>query len=501
MPLNATELLVSLAEAGQMPLRVRLANALRDVIRGGQVVAGTTLPSTRILAQDLGLSRGVVVDAYAQLAAEGFVRSRPGAATTVVYVQAAALPEQWHSPPPAPRSGPELDLRPGWPDLSAFPRAAWARAARDVLTGLPDADFGYGEPWGCWELRRQLSGYLARVRGAATAPDGIVVVSGVTQGLTLLCRMLLRGGERRLAVEDPSNAVQRQLLGRLGMETVDVPVDDSGLRVDALADTGIRAVLCTPAHQYPSGAVLSPARREQLLRWASQTGALIIEDDYDAEFRYERAPLGCLQGMNPGHVALVGSVSKTLAPALRIGWVLTPPRLLAALRGIKRDDDFGSNAIAQHVLARLLESGLYDRHLRGLRRRYRQRRDAFVQAIGRRLPDWQVMGSAGGLHLTVALPPDVPEGRLVAAAAGLGLSVLGLEAMTGSTVSGPGIVVSYARATPDMSEDAVGRLVTAAQLLDQVTPEMEATAARASILWHDSGENESPATSRPSHHV
>nr|MBA2389230.1 PLP-dependent aminotransferase family protein [Geodermatophilaceae bacterium] len=237
MPLNATELLVSLAEAGQMPLRVRLANALRDVIRSGQVVAGTTLPSTRILAQDLGLSRGVVVDAYAQLAAEGFVRSRPGAATTVVYVQAAALPEQWHSPPPAPRSGPELDLRPGWPDLSAFPRAAWARAARDVLTGLPDADFGYGEPWGCWELRRQLSGYLARVRGAATAPDGIVVVSGVTQGLTLLCRMLLRGGERRLAVEDPSNAVQRQLLGRLGMETVDVPVDDSGLRVDALADT------------------------------------------------------------------------------------------------------------------------------------------------------------------------------------------------------------------------------------------------------------------------
>ncbi|MGI8702196.1 MAG: PLP-dependent aminotransferase family protein [Nocardioidaceae bacterium] len=294
-------------------------------------------------------------------------------------------------------------------------------------------------------------------------------------------------GKGRLAVEDPSNAVQRQLLGRLGMETVDVPVDDCGLQVDALAASGARAVLCTPAHQYPCGVALSPARREQLLRWAGQSGGLIIEDDYDAEFRYERAPLGCLQGMDSEHVALLGSVSKTLAPALRIGWVLTPPLLLPALRELKRDDDFGSNSIAQHVLAYLLKSGLYDRHLRGLRRRYRQRRDAFLQAIGHHLPDWQVMGSAGGLHLAVALPPDVSERRLVAAAAGQGLSVLGLEAMSGSTTWGAGIVVSYARATPDMCDVAVRRLAAAAQRLDQVTPEMEATAARESILWHDLG--------------
>ncbi len=486
MPLNATELLVSLAEAGGMPLRIRLATALREMIRAGQLTMGTTLPSTRILARDLGVSRGVVVDAYAQLAAEGYVQSHPGAGTTVVYVP-AALPEQWQRHRPAPRPVLELDLRPGWPDLSAFPRVAWARAARDVLKELPDADLGYVEPWGLWELRRQLSEHLARVRGAVTAPDGIVVVSGVTQGLTLLCRMLLRDGKGRLAVEDPSNAVQRQLLGRLGMETVDVPVDDCGLQVDALAASGARAVLCTPAHQYPCGVALSPARREQLLRWAGQSGGLIIEDDYDAEFRYERAPLGCLQGMDSEHVALLGSVSKTLAPALRIGWVLTPPLLLAALRELKRDDDFGSNSIAQHVLAHLLKSGLYDRHLRGLRRRYRQRRDALLQAIGHHLPDWQVMGSAGGLHLAVALPPDVSERRLVAAAAGQGLSVLGLEAMSGSTTWGAGIVVSYARATPDMCDVAVRRLAAAAQRLDQVTPEMEATAARESILWHDLG--------------
>lgn len=487
MPLNATELLVTLGETGRTPLRVRLAAVLRDAIRSGQLDPGALLPSTRILAQDLGCSRGVVVDAYAQLAAEGFVHSRPGAATTVGYVQAAALPARWHSDRPVTRPGPELDLRPGAPDLSAFPRRAWAAASRDVVRDLPDADLGYSEPWGPWEVRRQLAGYLARTRGAMTAPDGIVVVSGVTQGLTLLCRMLVRDGEDSIAVEDPSNAIQRHLLARLGLRVVDVPVDESGLQVDVLAATKVRAVVCTPAHQYPSGVVLSPGRREQLLRWASEAGGLIIEDDYDAEFRYDRAPVGCLQGMDAQHVALLGSVSKTLAPALRIGWVVTPPPLLPALRAIKRDDDFGSNAIDQHVLARLLESGAYDRHLRGLRRRYRQRRDAFIDALARRLPDWQVMGSAGGLHLTVALPPGMPESRLVAAAGGLGLSILGAEEMSGSTVAEPGIVISYARATLSMSEDAVDRLVKASKVLDQVTPDMVAAVASATDPWHDVG--------------
>jgi len=487
MPLNAAELLVTLVGTDRAPLRIRLANALREAIRSGQVSTGTTLPSTRILAHDLGLSRGVVVDAYAQLASEGFIRSRPGGATTAVWVPAATLPEHWLDHRPAARPNPELDLRPGWPDLSAFPRRAWAGATRDVLRDLPDAELGYCEPWGSAELRRHLADYLRRVRGAMTAPEGVVVVNGVTQGLSLMCRMLLRGGDKRLGIEDPSNAVQRRLLVRLGIEPVDIPVDGDGVRVDALAAAGIRVVLCTPAHQFPCGVALSPARREQLLRWAGDVNGLIIEDDYDAEFRYERAPLGCLQGMDPDHVALLGSVSKTLAPALRLGWVLSPPQLLTSLRGLKRDDDFGSNVIAQHVLARLLDSGQYDRHLRGLRRRYRQRRDAFVAAMGRRLPDWEIMGSAGGLHLTVSLPTGMPEGRLVAAAAGRGLAVLGLEAMSGRPVARPGIVVSYARSTPDMCEAAVDRLVRASAELDAVTPEMEAAATGSSILWNDIG--------------
>jgi len=485
MPLNATELLVTLDKRGRGPLRVRLAGALRDAVRSGQLEAGTTLPSSRVLAKDLCVSRGVVVDAYAQLAAEGYVRGRPGAATTVSDVPAATLPTGWRDDPEVSSAVPDLDLRSGWPDLATFPRRQWAAVTRDVLRDLPAAELGYSEPWGAWPVRRQLASYLARVRGAMTAADGVVIVSGVTQGLTLLTRMLLNAGEDRLAVEDPSNAIQRRLLGRLGVTVVDVPVDGEGLIVEALEDTRTRALVCTPAHQYPSGVVLSPARREQLLRWAREVGGLIIEDDYDAEFRYERPPVSCLQGMDPEHVALLGSVSKTLAPALRIGWVVTPPSLLAALRAIKRDDDFGSNAIDQHVLARLIESGAYDRHLRGLRRLYRQRRDAFVEALGRGLPDWQVLESAGGLALTIVLPPGLSERRLVAAAAGLGLSVLGLEAMTGHTSPAPGIVLSYARATPDMSAEAVARLIRASQILDGVTPDQEAAAARDATLWDD----------------
>ncbi len=492
MPLNAAELLVMLERSPSGPLRVRLAAALRDAIRAGQLVPGTTLPSTRVIAQDLGVSRGVAVDAYAQLAAEGFITTRPGTGTTVAFLPAAARPDFWTMGETVTAPVPDLDLRPGWPDLAAFPRREWAAAVRDVLGELATSALGYAEPWGPWELRRQLAVYLTRVRGAIAAPAGVVVVNGVTQGLTLLCRLLREQGQDRLAVEDPSNAFQRELLARLGMDVVNIPVDDQGLRVDALAGSGARVVLCTPAHQYPSGVVLSPTRRASLLRWAADADALVLEDDYDAEFRYERGPMGCLQGMDPLHVALLGSVSKTLAPALRIGWVLCPPQLLTGLRTAKRDDDFGSNAIDQHVLARLLELGTYDRHLRMLRRRYRQRRDALVEAFARALPDWEVLGSAGGLHLTVRLPDGVPEGRLLVAAAGLGLSVFGLGAMTAAANRPAGIVVSYARTTPDMAVEAVNRLVLAVHQLDQITPEMEATALANSVPWSTIPANPAP---------
>lgn len=462
MPLSSAGLLVRLEEAGRLPLRVRLTMALRDVVRTGQVAPGSTLPSSRVLARDLGISRGVVLEAYAQLTAEGYLLSRPGAGTTV------AESTQPHSRPLAAPATPQpdppgvLDLRPGTPDLSSFPRRLWLGAVRDTLNALPASDLGYGEPWGARALRVQLAEYLARVRGAMADPDSVVVVSGTTQGVSLIAQILVRRGHRTVAVEDPSNALQRRLLRELGLDVVDVAVDESGLRVDALAQTGARAVLCTPAHQYPTGVILSAERRTQLTRWAQDVDALVVEDDYDAEFRYGRAAVGCLQGLDDRHVALLGSVSKSLAPALRLGWVLAPPSLLDDLRQAKRNADFGSNGLDQHVLAELMGSGGYDRNLRMLRRRYAERREHLVGALAARAPSWQPIGAAGGLHLVVRLPPGSSEQGVVSASAAAGVLVLGVAGMTGRHPQGPALALSFARATPDMLDEAVRRLVLAA---------------------------------------
>jgi GntR family transcriptional regulator/MocR family aminotransferase len=287
----------------------------------------------------------------------------------------------------------------------------------DTLKVLPAADFGYTEPWGVPALREQLAHYLVRVRGAMVEPDAVVVVSGATQGISLLAQLLRRRGHTAIAVEDPSNAIQRRLLAETGLRVVDVPVDGHGLSVDALATTEARALICTPAHQYPTGVILSADRREQLSLWAREQKALIIEDDYDSEFRYGRPPVGCLQGLLPEHVALVGSASKSLAPALRLGWVAAPPSILADLRRDKSHADFGTCFLEQHVMARFLASTGYDRNLRVLRRRYGERRQALADALARHLPDWRVMGAAGGLHVVLQLPAGVQENGLVAAAA------------------------------------------------------------------------------------
>ncbi|MDQ3502454.1 MAG: PLP-dependent aminotransferase family protein [Actinomycetota bacterium] len=461
MPLNSAGLLVILEEGGRLPLRVRLTMALRDAVRTGQASPGSTLPSSRVLARDIGISRGVVLEAYAQLTAEGYLLSRPGAGTTVAATQPHARPVAAAAAPQHEPAG-VLDLRPGTPDLSSFPRRMWLGAVRDTLNALPASALGYGEPWGARALRVQLADYLARVRGAMAEPDSVVVVTGTTQGISLIAQLLVRRGQRAVAVEDPSNALQRRLLRDLGLEVVDVPVDDSGLRVDALAATGVRAVLCTPAHQYPTGVILSAERRTQLMRWAQDVDGLVIEDDYDAEFRYGRAAVGCLQGLDDRHVALLGSVSKSLAPALRLGWVLAPPGLLDDLRRAKSHADFGSNGLDQHVLAELMATGAYDRNLRLLRRRYGERREHLVGALAARAPSWRPIGAAGGLHLVVRLPPGLSEQGVVVAGAAAGVLVVGLAGMTGAHPQGPSLALAYARATPDMLDEAVHRLVLAA---------------------------------------
>jgi GntR family transcriptional regulator/MocR family aminotransferase len=464
MPLNANELLLAMDDQDRMPLRARLTTALRNAIRAGQLQAGGRMPSSRVLAGDLGISRGVVLEAYAQLAAE------------VV-----------HAPEALDRAAQRhllFDLRPGSPDVSSFPRRPWLAALRRTMLAVPDAALGYGEPWGVVELRTQLAHYLSRVRGAMVQPQSIVVVNGATQGISLMAQLLLRQGHRSIAVEDPSNAIQRRLLTDLGLEVVGVPVDEHGLRSDLLARTDARALLCTPAHQYPTGAILSAERREELVRWAAAVDAVVIEDDYDSEFRYGKSPVGCLQSLDPQHVAMIGSVSKTLAPALRMGWVLAPPALVSSLRLAKSHADFGSPALDQYALADFLASGEYDRNLRALRRRYSQHRDALTAALAHHLPSWEVMGVAGGLHLVVRLPDGVSESGLVAAAAAHDVHVLGVQTMTVEHPYGPALTLSFARGTPDMLGEAARRLAAAAQ----DAPAHDAAAAtdvRSGVDWYE----------------
>ncbi|WP_433210763.1 PLP-dependent aminotransferase family protein [Dactylosporangium sp. CS-047395] len=431
--------------------------ALREAITRGRLAPGTRLPSTRDLATDLGVSRGLVVGAYEQLAAEGRLISRRGSGTVVAEVVAPAPLRRADA---TERPAAVAPLRPGVPDLGAFPRTAWRRAYETALTSALDADFDYGDATGVPRLRAELAGYLGRVRAALVPPDGLIVTAGVTQGLALLARVLLARGTRWIALEDPGPAALRDHLARLGLDVVPVPVDGDGLDVAALARTRARAVVLTPAHQFPTGVVLAPGRRAEVVAWARRVDGLVVEDDYDAEYRYDREPVACLQGLAPDHVALVGSVSKVLAPGLRLGWLAAPPGWVDELCAAKHDADNGGPALQQLAFAEFLAGGAYDRHLRRARRLHRERRDAVVAAVRRHLPRARIGGIAAGLHLVVELPPGVDDLALAARAADAGLGPLALSTLRMRKAGPCGLVLGYAAHTPHELAAAVRKLAT-----------------------------------------
>ena len=407
-----------------------------------------------MLAEALHVSRGVVSEAYAQIAAEGWIEVRHGSAPVVRAVPVAAAPA---SPAAVATEPPRLDLTATAPDLSAFPRRAWAAALRRTLATMPDAALDYGDPYGDAELRAELAAYLIRVRGVAQAD--LVVTGGYTQGLWLTCRALAARGATRVAVEDPSLDDAWATIRSAGLEVVGLPVDDHGVRVDGLdAD----AILVTPAHQFPTGAVLAPERRRALLAW----GGIVIEDDYDSEYRYDRAPVGTLQRLAPDRVVYLGTASKTLAPALRLGWLLAPPPLAAAVAAERWAVDSGGAAIAARAYARLLATGEVDRHLRRTRREYRERRDRLVAALEARLPDCRVAGVAAGLHLLLRLPPGTDEAALVEELARRRIKVRGLAGYRLTPrPDEPALVIGYGR-LPSASIDAAVEAL--ADALDQL---------------------------------
>ena len=450
-------------ERGDGPLHAQVERALREAIRGVRLLPGTALPSTRALARELGVSRGVVFEAYGQLAAEGYLVARQGAATRVADGAVASVPRGR----PSRAFGDAVhDLRPGRPDLASFPRQVWLGAWRRALRSAPDAALGYADPRGAVQLRDALSSYLGRARAVAPDPQRTVIVNGVTQGVSLLARVLLRSGHTRIAVEDPGFHLHRMSLAHAGLEPVAVPVDDEGLDVGALAASGARAVLVTPAHQMPTGVVLSPGRRADLLAWAHECDGLVIEDDYDAEYRFDRDPVGALQGVDPDRVVYAGSASKALVNGLRLGWLVVPERLARPLALERIAADGGGPIVEQLALAGLLERGELDRHLRRTRRLYRKRRDTLVGAVHEHLPGGTVSGIAAGLHVLVRLP-GADERRLAeeCGAAGIALHTLGeLRVPTSgagaarSPEVAAGVVIGYAHLAEPAIVRAIGAL-------------------------------------------
>ncbi|MDX6326465.1 MAG: GntR family transcriptional regulator / MocR family aminotransferase [Nocardioidaceae bacterium] len=423
-------LALAVDRSADVSLGHQVQEALRTAIRSGMLRSGERLPSTRQLADQLGVSRGLVVSAYEQLLAEGYVVSAVGSGTRVASGLTGAddsTASETAEADPALVPAPKIDFGYGVPDLRAFPTRDWLWALGDALKAMPTADLGDGAVEGDAHLRAVLAGYHRRVRAGCADPAHTIVVGGFRQGLTLVLGALVAHGIERIALEDPGPRDHDQIARRAGLRVSAVTVDAEGVRVDQVRASGARAVLLTPAHQCPTGAVLSPTRRHELVRWAHEVDGVILEDDYDAEFRYDRQPVGSLQGLAPDRVVALGSVSKTLAPALRIGWLFTPSRFRDGILTEKDLSCRGVPQLDQAALARLIETGRFDRHLRKVRDSYGRRRDALLSAVAERMAGVTITGLDAGHHVLLRLPAGVDEERVVARARAAGIAVRGLS--------------------------------------------------------------------------
>jgi GntR family transcriptional regulator/MocR family aminotransferase len=441
-------------------VRASLETALRDAVRTGRLSPGTRLPSSRALAADLDIARNTVGEVYSQLVAEGWLTAATGSGTRVASRPAPAPGDSGGAvgvlglgpQPPVPR----YDLRPGVPDLSAFPRRAWLATARKVLAAAPDHLLGYPDPRGLPQLRTALAGYLARVRGVSADPGRIVICAGFAHGLAVVCRALCAAGTGTLAVEAYGHQAHRDIAIAQGLRLQPIPVDRMGAVIGESGPAG--AALLTPAHQFPLGVTLHPRRRRDVAEW----GGVVIEDDYDGEFRYDRQPVGALQALAPDHVIYAGTASKSLAPSLRLGWLVVPPRLLDA---VTAGLGAGPSGLDQLILADFITSGAYDRQVRRARLAYRRRLDQLTAVLPAPGPDGQgpqVSGIAAGLHAVLDLPRTDLERDIITRGRDHGLALDGLERYRAGGAAGDadraGLVVGYARPPAHAYTTALARL-------------------------------------------
>ena len=450
-------------EAGGRGVCAGLRRELRAGVASGRLKPGVRLPSSRVLAADLGVARNTVAEAYAQLVAEGWLESCHGRGTSV----ARDLPQATLTAG-APTPGgplPRHDLRPGVPDVAGFPRQAWAAAYRTALLAASPEDLSYGDPRGHPRLRAALAAYLGRARGVVTTPDRVVVCNGATHGLSMLVDALARAGHHRVAVESYCFPASPQVAARRGLAVTPLPLDDEGARVGQLWNSPVGAAVLTPAHQFPSGVPLAGHRRQALLEWARGTSGLVVEDDYDGEFRYDGRRLGTLQAQDPDHVLYLGSASKALTPALRLGWMAVPTGWLGSVVEARDGTDLHPGVLEQLALAHHIESGAFDRHLRAARIRYRRRRARLEQVLAARARATQVHGVAAGLHLVVDLPGGpATERQVLARASACGVALAGLghfRAPGAGAHERGGLVIGYARPAGHAYEAALEALLAA----------------------------------------
>jgi GntR family transcriptional regulator/MocR family aminotransferase len=410
---------VALDRSQRDPLREQLAEQVRAAVLDGRLRAGVRLPASRVLAGELGVSRGVVVDAYEELRAQGFLRVAPRSAPVVAAVPGAGAPRE---PEPATRA-PLLDVTPESIDPALFDRRGWLRAYSTALGGASARVLDGGDLRGQASLRAALADYLGRTRGVVADPAQLVVCQGSTQAFALVGQLLAAIGVRRIAVEDPGPPQARAAASRAGLEVAPLPVDRDGASSDAIEVAGAQAVLLTPGHQLPTGALLAPPRRRAILAWAQRADGVIVEYDHDGDLRGDAGSPGALQASDTQRVIYVGTASRALVPGLRLGWALVPASLREQAAAIRAELGGPSPALDQLAFARLLRSAAFERHVRYVRAEYARRREAMLAALG----GGRALGDGGGVHLRLPLPDPIDHAALAASASAHRLRVRSLE--------------------------------------------------------------------------
>jgi GntR family transcriptional regulator / MocR family aminotransferase len=457
-PSHPVDLLVALDRTEPTSLSDQLTGQISEAIQRGSLREGSRLPASRMLAAELGVSRGVVTAAYAQLVAQGYLETRARSVPRVAAVRAAATVA---SPR---RKTAHIDFTMLSPDVALLPRGAWKRALIDAVQTAPLSSFDYGDPRGELELRAALADFLGRTRGLVASPEQIIICQGTVQAMDVACQTLVEHGVGPLAIEEPCAYEVRRCATRAGLAVRPVTVDLDGLRSDRLRLSDARAVLATPAHQFPTGSVMTSARRDQLGSWLSDPDHFLIEDDYDAEFRYNDAPMAALQGAFPQQVLYLGSASKTFAPGLRLGWLVVPERLIETASNMKWALDAGSPSLTQLAFARIIVVGAFERHLVKARSEYKRRRAALGAGLGAEIPQGSIEGASAGMHLVLRLPARVDAAALQRAA---GRARVKLESVESFLSEPPpyarSLVLSYARLHPSRGHAAARALAAVIQ--------------------------------------